>query len=208
MNIYGGSLMMLLLISTQLHATSILCWKNNEGIRECGSVIPPQYIAKKHEERDQKGQLIGEVNAEKSREELRQLNAIEERQLQAYELAEKKIAEEKALLDAYPTENDIEAARDSRLAAIKASVKVTRNQISFYRRSLNDAETSLKQGIKNTDDRTKLKQKISTLKIQIDNFNKTIESKRLEQLKIHEEFQRLLKKYRYIVENPTVLPSE
>jgi hypothetical protein len=102
----------------------IKCWTNNEGVRECGSVIPPEYAQKGHEEISDQGMVVDEKKRAKTEEEL-----AEEKRLAAIKAEEARKAEvqakqDKILLDTFSSVDDIEMTRDSKISAIDSSIKL------------------------------------------------------------------------------------
>lgn len=170
----------------------IKCWTNEDGIRECGSVIPPQYAPKEHDVIDPKGSIIlDKVEAQKSEEEIKAIKRREAEEKARKEEEERKLAEGKALLDAYPTEDDIELSRSGKQASVQAAIDVANNQLAFFKKSLTEAENAAK--IKSTPE---LVRHIENLKQQISKFEGIIADKHLEQQKIEEEYKKVLQKYR------------
>ena len=63
-------------ISQPVMAGKIKCWRNNEGTRECGAYVPPEFSQKRTETRDKSGR-VGEVeNRAKTKEEILKIPTI------------------------------------------------------------------------------------------------------------------------------------
>ncbi len=170
---------------------SIKCWTNDDGVKECGTVMPPEYAPKGHQVISPERGVVKEIGPQKTPEEIAELmrKAAEEK---AREEAEKqRLAEGKALLDAYPTETDIILARDGKLASVDAAIQVAENQIQFFQRSLQEAENAVK--IQPSEE---LKKHIANLKDQIEKFKQIVKDKHQEKKRIHQEYEVILKKYR------------
>ncbi len=103
----------------------IKCWKNNEGIRECGEKVPPEYAQKGHSELSSQGVVLDKKERVKTKEEL----AEEARQ--ASILAEKEKAEaeqarqDRILLSTFTSVADIEEARDDKVAVLESAITLT-----------------------------------------------------------------------------------
>jgi len=121
---------------------SIKCWKNDIGIRECGSYVPPEYSQKRIEVLNGRGQVIQVIQPPKTPEELEK-----ERQLaiqrKAEEAAKKEQARlDKILLDSYTTERDIIIARDTNIKASQAQLDITEGNLKFLQNSLDELQKS------------------------------------------------------------------
>jgi hypothetical protein len=119
----------LLTIFASMNASAaIKCWTNNEGVRECGNRVPPEYSQQGHQEISKSGMVVDEQSRVKTREELAE--DAQQRELLAEEqlvIAEKKRADN-ILLATYTNVIEIERARDERLKAIDASITLANKQ--------------------------------------------------------------------------------
>ena len=101
------------------------CWTNNEGIRECGEKVPPEFVQKGHEEMSGQGIVLKKKERAKTEEEL-----AEDARLAVIAAAEQKLEDEQAkqdsiLLDTFTSVADIETVRDDKLAVIESSITLT-----------------------------------------------------------------------------------
>ena len=55
---YLGLLCILIATPALSDAARIKCWTNNEGVRECGNAVPPEYAQKGHKEVSKSGSLF------------------------------------------------------------------------------------------------------------------------------------------------------
>ncbi len=120
----------LLALFATLHAeAAIKCWKNNEGVRECGDSVPPEYSQQEHETKDSRGMTIETHDRAKSREELaaeRAQTKIEEQKA----LEEKKRADiDRVLLLTFASEDDLILTRDGQIAHLESQIRLTRGHI-------------------------------------------------------------------------------
>ena len=110
-------------------ATKIKCWTNKEGIRECGTTVPPEYAQQGHETLNDQGRVIKETERAKTKEE------IAEEEKQATIEREKKEAEEEQkrqddiLLATYTKVEDIEKMRDDNVRVIQSRITLTQSRI-------------------------------------------------------------------------------
>lgn len=111
-------------ISMPAHA-AFKCWTNNEGIKECGEKVPPEFAQKGHQELSSQGLVRKEKDRAKTKEEL-----AEEERLAAIEAEKQKKVEEQArkdkiLLDTFSSTDDIQMTRDGKIVAIESSITLT-----------------------------------------------------------------------------------
>ncbi|MBL4712719.1 MAG: DUF4124 domain-containing protein [Gammaproteobacteria bacterium] len=117
-------------------------WADENGQIHFGDKIPPKYVVKEHVELNEQGVIIRRQDAAKTpaqKAEARRLRKV---------LAEKALIEKKAkqrdrvLLDTYTTERDLFVARDARLDAVGAQIRLAS---SIIEDSKNKLETMEKQ---------------------------------------------------------------
>jgi hypothetical protein len=177
-----------LVLPNQAHA-GIKCWTNNEGVKECGNVVPPEFSQKGHKEVSKHGLVREEQERVKTEEEL-----AEEKRLAAIEAEEARKAEErskqdKILLDTFSNVDDIEMTRDGKIAAIESSIKLTNKrsekiQIDLDKR-IEAAAAEERAG--KTPPESLLKD-IDSLRRQIKNNESYIAKKRAEQTQVREDY--------------------
>ncbi|MCW8986166.1 MAG: hypothetical protein OQK75_00710 [Gammaproteobacteria bacterium] len=106
-------------------AGKIKCWRNNEGTRECGTYVPPEYSQKRTEERDQSGRVINVEKRAKTEAELAEIARQEElKKIEDARRAEQKKKDD-ILLKTFSTERDINMLRDSKINVIEGILTVT-----------------------------------------------------------------------------------
>jgi hypothetical protein len=171
--------------------SSIKCWTNNEGVKECGSVVPPEYVPKGHQVLSTDGVLVKEVGAQKSAEEVAEIRRLEAEERARLEAEKRRQDEGKALLDAYPTESDIILARDGKLASVGAAILVAENQIAFFERNLEQVDKAMQ-----TKPTQELRKHSVDLKEQIAKFQGIKADRLKEQDTIKADYEILLQKYR------------
>lgn len=177
---------------------TIKCWTNESGVKECGSAIPPQYASQGHEEMNTKGEIIKQIGHEKSAEERKTLVEKEQQALEAQKRSKEQEAQDRKLLDLYPSESDIEAAKNGKLESIKASVDVTQKQLNFYLLSLKEAEKTINLPDLKKEEKIKLETHIITLKEQSSKFQQSIDNKKKESEAVIKEYDDYLLRHREI----------
>lgn len=139
----GGTLCACLLLGTSPAMAGIKCWTNSEGVRECGTTVPPQYVQQGHTVINPMGVEIGvgehapteEEKVQQAREaELEQQRALqreeEERQRKEQEQFDR------VLLSTYTSEQEIEYSRDEKIGAIESNIKLTASRMEQLRDNL------------------------------------------------------------------------
>lgn len=177
-----------LVLPSQAHAR-IKCWTNNEGVRECGNAVPPEFAQKSHKEISKHGLVMEEQERAKTEEEL-----AEEKRLAAIEAEETRKAEEQAkqdkiLLDTFSSVDDIEMTRDGKIAAIESSIKHTNKRSKKIQIDLDKRiQTAAAEERAGKAPSESLLKDIESLRRQIKNNESYITKKRAEQTQVREEY--------------------
>ena len=173
-----------LTLSETAHAR-MKCWTNNEGVKECGNKIPPEYAQQGHQELGKSGVVREKTKRAKTDKELAEEKRLaQEKAKQEKQDAEKK-NQDRILLATFSTVADIERARDERVTALEATIKLTkaRNdkiQLDLDKR-IQAAANAERAGKAPPED---LLNDIESLKRQTDNNNEFIDGKHAEQEEI------------------------
>lgn len=126
----------LLLVTAATASAGIKCWTNNEGVRECGNVVPPEYIRQGHEEITHSGAAVTRHEGALSPEELaaqRQAAAEEQRRQR---LMEQQRVRDMVLLQTYTSERELDLAVADKIAVIDASVRLAGERLEKLRATL------------------------------------------------------------------------
>jgi hypothetical protein len=171
MAIYSGSLQ-----------AQIKCWTNNEGVRECGTYVPPEFAQKGHEELSKHGTVAKKQERAKTEEELaekkrqNELKAEEMRQLVV------KQRHDKILLATFTNTEDIELARDSKISAIESSISLANKRNERMQDDMDKMVEKAAAAESSAKDLPEgLLKDIDSLQRQIKNNDEFITSKRAEQ---------------------------
>lgn len=174
-------------------AARMKCWKNNEGVTECGNTVPPEYAQKGHTEKTKSGLTKSVTKRAKTKEEIAQEEAekakrkAEERE--AARLKAEQAERDRLLRQTYTTEEDIVLVRNGKLAAIDSRIKHTRQIIASLETSLTGMQKKAakqERGGKKVDD--KLMSKIKDTKEQITANNQFIADREAEIESINRQF--------------------
>ncbi len=161
------------------------CWTNSEGVRECGDRVPPEYAQKSHQELGKSGVVREETKRAKTDEELAEQRRLDKIQAEEDKLAAKQKKKDDILLQTFSNVGDIERARDERLTALDAAIKLTEARSEKIQYDLDKriqkAATAERAGKTPAED---LLKDIESLKRQLKNNNTFIAGKRAEQEEI------------------------
>ena len=100
-------------------------WVDENGQMHFGDKIPQKYLAKEHDELNERGMKVKHKAAEKNAKEKAQEQRLEQERKKAEIEEQKKKKLDRVLLDAYDTEDDLVAARDSRLDAVATQIQLS-----------------------------------------------------------------------------------
>lgn len=175
----------------------IKCWTNSEGVRECGNSVPPEYSQKWHEEVSEQGIVIDKRDRALTEEEIaeQERRAAEEAARQREIEAKKR--QDAILLQTFSSEGDILTARDDKLAAMDAQIKLTESRIEKL-----EADLNKRMGQAAAEERAgkqppkALTEDIESLRRQIQTNKEFIAETRADQERIKAEYQADLERFR------------
>lgn len=173
-------------LSTQAR---IVCWTNKDGVKECGDRVPPEYAQKERQELNKQGLVIDETERAKTEEELEEAKHRAEMAAEQQRLAEEKAKHDKILLDTFSNVDDINMARDGKIAALETTISLTEKRNEKLQAELDklveQAATEERAGKSPSEDLVK---DIEALRRQIKNNEDFIADKREEQIAVKEEY--------------------
>lgn len=163
------------------------CWTNNEGVRECGNKIPPEYAQKEHQELGKSGVVREKTERAKTDEELAEARRLEKEKSKQAKLDANKKKQDQILLSTFSNVSDIERARDERVTALEATIKLTKARNDKIQLDLDKRiQTAANAERAGKEPPEALLADIESLKRQISNNDKFIDGKRAEQEVIKE----------------------
>ena len=115
-------------------------WVDEDGQMHFGDKIPQKYLAKEHEELNERGMKVKHKEAEKNAQEKAEEQHLEQERKKAALEAQKKKKMDRVLLDAYDSENDLIIARDSRLEAVASQIQLSEAIISESNKKIKSME--------------------------------------------------------------------
>lgn len=203
---YLTSLIFTLLLPAAFAANNgqIKCWQNDDGVRECGNVIPPQYSQQGYKEVNSQGSTVRKVERAKTPEELADEKRKKEEAATAERNRKEQEEKDRALLLQFSKEDDIESDRKAKLNTIDAAMASIDSYISSLNKNLKDLEKSLEESVKNP---ATPKAQIEATKHNVDNVKQrihisqnTIENKQHEKDEVNTRYDGYLKRYKEVIE--------
>lgn len=179
----------------------IKCWTNGEGVRECGNAVPPEYAQTEHVEKSKSGVVVRKQERSKTAAEVaaeRERKLIEAKdKAAAADVARKRAAADRVLLDTFSSEDDLVLARDGQLTNVEAQIKVTESHVKKLNKQLDQmigqAADVEKRGRKVPESLTK---NIESVRGQIEEQHVFIADKRKEQDAIRAKFDADINRFR------------
>ncbi len=177
------------LLLPQISQARFKCWKNNEGVRECGETVPPEYAQQGHEEINKSGITVDKKDRAKTEEEL-----TEQKRLMAEEEAQekkqkKKDKQDRILLETFSSVDDIEMTRNGKIAAIENNINLTNRRTGKIQEDLDKRiAVAAEQERSGKEPPAELLKDIESLQRQIKNNEQFIAEKRLEQEALREDY--------------------
>lgn len=186
-----------LLFTQPSFAAKFKCWTNNEGVKECGSYVPPEFSQKRIETRSDSGRVLEVKERAKTKAELAEIDRLAELK----KIEDAKIAEQKKkddiLLKTFTRERDINMLRDSKINVIEGIITVTNSNNKALKKKLE----KLQKKAANIERRGKkppanVLEDINAIGNRIGKNNKSIEAKREEQKTIKVKFSKDLEHFK------------
>lgn len=185
------------LMTQPVMAAKFKCWTNDEGVKECGSYVPPKYSQKRIETRGASGRIVEVKERAKTQAELAEVDRLAK--LKAIDDARR--AEQKKkddiLLKTFSTERDINLLRESKLNVIEGIITVTNSNNKALTKKLEKiqkkAANSERRGKKPPQ---RILDDIATIENRISKNNKSIKTKRDKQKIIRIKFAQQMDRFR------------
>jgi len=126
-------------------AGSIKCWTNEEGVRECGTAVPPEYSQQRVEVINERGMVVDVKERAKTMEELEAEKREAERLAKLKQEEERRQAEARLrdtiLLRSYTTERDLKISYDDKIAVNRDIIDITNTGTRTLNKNLNNTRT-------------------------------------------------------------------
>ena len=202
-----GQLVMVTLLGSVLAAPAeaaktsggggIKCWHNQDGVRECGNVVPPEYAQQGSETKDKFGVTIGETGRAKTMEELAAERAAGKSKEQEAETVKKRAAQDRVLLDTFSTEDDMVLTRDGQIAHLESQIHLVESHIDKLQKNLDQMiERAAETERRGEKPAVEVVNNINNVRSQISDNHNFIETKRAEQDRIRTRFETDIARFR------------
>lgn len=129
-----------LLSSTFCVHAKMYKWVDENGQMHFGDRIPEKYLTKEHDELNEQGFKTKHREAAKTAEEKAEEKRLKQEREKAVLEEEKKRKLDRVLLDAYDSERDLIAARDSRLEAVGVQIQLAESIINNSNKKIGSIE--------------------------------------------------------------------
>lgn len=178
-------------------------YKDKDGNTVMSSILPPEYANEAYEKLNRSGDVIETVAPRKSdtqiQKEADELKKREADKRQA-ELQHQKEQEQRhkdsILLKSFNTQEDIERARNDKIASIKVLEEIVKENLDGLERQLSVAQSAAKTYQQSSQKiPEKLQQTIDTTLRQIQDNKAFLERKTLEKKDIEEKYQALIQRF-------------
>jgi len=176
-------------------------WVDSKGVVHFSDQVPPEEA--KHERKilDKSGRTLDTIERTKTVEELKEQRRLEKIKAEEDRKAQQVKERDRMLLLTYQSVSEINAARDEKIATIRNAVEIAsstlkqqKSRLSELRQSAADYERSSRPIPK------KLINEITDAKSRIIRTNNYIERREREQQLITAEFDRFVKRYKFLTE--------
>jgi len=174
----------------------IKCWTNNEGVRECGNTIPPEYSQQKTKEMNKNGVTINKSEQAKTQKELDEEDRLAMIEKEKQLLIQKQQESDQLLLNTFASPDDIILAREGKLSSLASEISLRKTHIEKIKANLDKivgaAADMERRGEKPTE---KILTDIRNVKSQISENKRYILAKQQEQEKVKIKYDEDLIRY-------------
>jgi DNA repair exonuclease SbcCD ATPase subunit len=193
-----------LVLCTPAAGAAIKCWTNNQGVRECGNAVPPEYAQQETRTINQRGMTLDvkeraqtpeEYAAEQQRRREEEARAAEEKRRR-----EEQAKNDHVLLSTFASEQDIIMARDRQVSALKDLVEYTRlsagkveAKLADYQKRVEKLQSAGKSVPKN------LEEDVDMLQKQLENKQDYIAAKQEEITSLQAKYDQDLQRFRELM---------
>jgi hypothetical protein len=178
-------------------ARLISCWTNDNGVRECGTSVPPEHSQKRIEIVNERGLVVKVIPAAKTKEQLAEEREAARIQKELEEQRKERTRQDTILLNAYTTERDLILARDNNLKAVEGQIEISRGNLRVLKDNLaqfqKEAANYERSGKKPPE---KLLKNIEDTKVQIQTKQNYVNIKQKEKDEMQARYEKDLKRFR------------
>lgn len=190
-------------LAADAQAAKIKCWKNDDGVRECGNSVPPKYAQQGHEVKSKGGLTVDRTSKARDAEEARKarLAKIEAQRAarKDEERRRKQAVKDRVLLDSFASEQDVKLQHSGKMDAIDSRINHSREHITKLEETL-----GAMQKLAADDERAGKKVSEETLsdiadvQRQIEETERFIEQRKTEQKVLTRQYEENLDRFRFL----------
>lgn len=175
----------------------IKCWENNEGIRECGNSVPPEFAQKGHEELSDSGVTVDSKKRAKSLEELEAEHTAAREQADAAARKREQTAKDRVLLDTFTTDDDMLLARDGQVTHLESQIRLTESHTEKLNHGLEELiQEAADHERRGNEPPEKLIGDIDSLRRQIRDNEAFVKTKQEERVELFKKFEKDIAHFR------------
>ncbi len=187
-NAIAAAFLAVVCVSCQDVAAAIKCWKNHEGVKECGTQIPPEFAQQGHEKLSRHGTKEN-VERAPTKEELLQMEEEKHRMAEQEKLLADERKKDESLLHVYSTVKDLERARDEKILSLEGNSRFLTSQIEKLQQRLDRKMDLITQQEKSGHEVSRqLYQDVESIRRQIQKSSTSIEELREQIQVVNAEF--------------------
>lgn len=200
---YSSGLTILLMFGIGLftlptQASDIKCWVNKDGVTECGNVVPQDESQSGVQERTPDGQLIKEIEAAKSAEEIKKEEEKEDLERKRKEQEK----EDRKLLALFSSEEDIQMQLSAVVNTIDGQLTAMQTIVDSLENNLEDLKSNLEKSRDNPDvppsQLETIERNIKNVEQRLKDNKKSVEGKIEEKERLTREYTEHLRRFRDI----------
>lgn len=126
---YFLAAIMLVLMASQPALAKMYKWVDDKGVTHYGDSIPPQYAPRGNSELSQRGMVIKKTDAALTPEQIKAKEDAAAKSKEDAKAALERARKDKALLDSYTDEKEIDMARDRNLQLTDVAIQGTQTRL-------------------------------------------------------------------------------
>ncbi len=195
----AGIIILVGLLITAPHtlASTIKCWTNKDGVRECGYSVPPEYSQQRIEIMNERGIQIGVKEAAKTKEQLEEDARLAKLKQEELKRQEEARLRDTILLNTFTTERDLKISYDDKIEVVKGVVDITNTGTRSLEQKLEAMEKKAASYERSSEVMPeKIINDINSLKRQIQDNDKFIAKKQEEIKALNLQYEADLERFR------------
>ncbi|MEE9492132.1 MAG: DUF4124 domain-containing protein [Gammaproteobacteria bacterium] len=175
-------------------------WVDDNGLVRYGDRLPPSFAKNRQEILNEQGVIVETHAAAKTPEQLARETRLQKEAQQKQQRLDEQAAMDKMLLDTYSSEDDIIMARDSKINAIDAAIRLAESRITRSRKTLDESRKQAAQTERAGKVIPKqLANSISNARNQISDNETFIKNKTAEHKKVYRSHEKSINHYRQLM---------